>query len=100
MMKSVLLLLAFAAVALAVPPNWSNRRAACTDKAYAAAACTCGTGAADGCAQHSKCTGNLCCAPDACTAGKVINAACTCGTVSGCGVGKVINAACTCGTVS
>merc|ERR1711881_504117 len=68
---------------------WSNRRAACTDKAYAAADCTCGTGTADACKKHSKCTTNTCCAPAACAAGKRINSACTWGTVSGCAVGKV-----------
>merc|ERR1711959_463756 len=84
-MKSVLLLLAFAAaVALAVPPNWSNRRAACEDGKYAAADCKCGTGADGACKKNSKCTTNLFCAPDACTKDNVLNAACTCGTTAGC----------------
>merc|ERR1719163_621399 len=85
----VLAVLAACAHAQKQGAPWSNRRAACADKAFATADCKCGTAAADACKKHSKCTTNLCCAPDACTKNKVINTPCTCGTVGGCAVGKV-----------
>merc|ERR1719163_27427 len=85
----VLAVLAACAHAQKQGAPWSNRRAACTDKVFATADCKCGTAADAACKKHSKCTTNLCCAPDACTNGKKINTPCTCGGVSGCAVGKV-----------